>query len=245
MKAMIVEDEAINLRVLEKMLERYPDIEIVGKAESRKEALAILREHTPDVIFLDILLPDGSGFDILSHVDDNISVIFTTGHGSYAVQAFEINAVDYLLKPFSHDRLAEAIRRMESLKRKNVSRSKGDEGTVFKLNVDQLLVKTGSEQRFVQYSDVLAVVSEGGNYTSVHYNWRKPAIIRKTLKELEATLPTGQFFRIHRSCIINASKIVRLSQKDGCVVYLDGMDDPYKVSRRHVADIKKAMTPPS
>lgn len=111
-KAMIVEDDEVNARVLEKMLQRYPDIEIVGKAASRKQALSILNEQTPDVIFLDILLSDGSGFDILPHVDDKISVIFTTSHVSYAVQAFEIKAADYLLKPFSHERLAEAIRRM-------------------------------------------------------------------------------------------------------------------------------------
>lgn len=239
-KAFIVEDETINTQVLVKMLSRYPGIEIVGDAKNREEALDFLKTCMPDVIFLDVLLPDGSGFDILPYVDGKTHIIFTTGHGNYAVQAFEINAVDYLLKPFSHERLAMAIRKMERMRL--MEKQEAGKGPEFRIKVDQLLIKTESEHRFVQFSDILSVIPEGGNYTSVQYSHRKPAIVRKTLKEWADALPPEVFRRVHRGCIVNTSKISRLvNDSGGHRLYIEGIKQPYPVSRRHVADIKSVM----
>lgn len=241
-KALIIEDESINTQVLVKMLSRYPDIDIVGQAKNREEALVLLKTSMPDVIFLDILLPDGSGFDILPYVNRETHIIFTTGHGNYAVQAFEINAVDYLLKPFSHERLAMAIERIETSKQASQEQVEGNGEPEFRIKADQLLVKSKSEHRFVQLSDILSVASEGGNYTSVQYHDKKQAFIRKTLKEWADTLPPALFLHVHRGCIVNKTKIVRLVNDSGeHRLYIQGIDQPYQVSRRHVAEIKKLM----
>lgn len=236
--AVIIEDETINTEILTKMLSRYPEIEIIGKAESRKQARELLLTCKPDVLFLDIMLPDGSGFDLLPYVDEKTHIIFTTSHGVYAVQAFEINAVDYLLKPFSHDRLSMAIKRIESKSSPYKTTEKTIKNGALKVNKNKLIIKN----QLVDYSAILSISSIGGNYTSVTYSEQKPVILRKTLKEWEAVLSTEKFIRIHRSRIINSEKIKHLSNESGnYVVFIDGLDAPLQISRRHVQEIKKVM----
>ncbi len=239
-KAMIVDDEPFARDDLRRMLSAHPSIEVVCEAGTIAEARKQLADYRPDVIFLDIQLRGGTGFDLLPAIDRNIEIIFITAYDEYAVRAFRINALDYILKPVTKDRLAESVSRLFVTK----GTLQKDSGMPDALTTsDAVLIKTDTCRNFVPVNDIMAVNSIGGNYMSVETIKGEKMVCRKTMKEWESILPEALFARIHRSTLINIKHIDRFEQdkKGVCRIFLAGRDDPLTVSVRMATGLKKKM----
>jgi two-component system LytT family response regulator len=190
MKALIVDDERLARLELRRLLELHASVEIAGEARDVDEALALIRTVRPDVLFLDIEMPGASGFDLLDRLDDDVPhVIFTTAFDQHAVRAFEVNALDYLLKPIASVRLSEAIGRI-------VARDRP---------LSRLFLRDGDRCWIVDATDIALLESEG-NYTRVHLA-RDAPLVRRTLSAFEARLDPRTFFRANRRQIINLAGI--------------------------------------
>lgn len=213
--AIIVDDEPFIRSDLRHMLRNHPEIEVIGEAGNLPGARALLTDRTPDLLFLDVRLRGGSGFDLLPHVDPATRVVFLTAYGDYAVRAFEVRAMDYVLKPISAQRLAETLARLDPAP--GVSSSENEEAG-------------GPPPPFF---DVAAVASIGGNYTAVHRVCGKKEIVRRTLKQWEILLPPARFLRIHRSAIVDVDRIERLETKPPGRrrVFVQGVVESFPVSR--------------
>src|ERR1700753_320210 len=197
MRAFIVDDEAPARREMRRLLADYDWIKIVGEAGSLEEAQTLIAELNPGLLLLDIQMPGGTGFDLLSRLEHVPRVIFTTAHNQHAVQAFEINAVDYLLKPIDPRRLATALERVEV----EAATPSEPRGPV----LEQLFVKDGSRCWFVPLREVQLLTSEG-NYVRLFWGKEKPLLARN-LTTIEQRLDPTRFFRANRAEIVNLNFI--------------------------------------
>ena len=243
MKAIIIDDERLARTELRKLLQEFPEIEIVDEASNADEGLQKIETHNPDLIFLDIQMPGKTGFDMLSELDHAPQVIFTTAYDEYALKAFEVNALDYLLKPVEPGRLADAV---EKLKRNSIggfSEKKihhSEPSTVLGEN-DQVFVKDGERCWFVKLSDVRLFESVG-NYAKVFFGNNKPLIL-KSLNALEERLDDKVFFRANRKHIVNLRLIDKIESyfNGGLLLELKG-GEKIEVSRRQTVKFKEMMS---
>ena len=187
MNALIIDDERIARQELKRLLSAHPDIEIVGEANTGEQALELIPQLAPDVIFLDVQMPGMSGFELLEHLDDVPQVIFTTAYDEYALKAFEVSALDYLVKPVAPARLSAAIAKL---------RPRQD-----RVRPERVFVKEGERCWLVRVSDIFLLESEG-NYTRLHFANERPLVYR-SLATLEGKLDPAVFFRAGRQCILN------------------------------------------
>jgi two-component system, LytTR family, response regulator len=225
MKAMIVDDEPLARRELRRLLAEFPDIEIVGEAANVEETAAGVEQWLPELLFLDIQMPGGSGFDALARLEHVPLVIFTTAYDHHAVRAFEVNALDYLLKPIEPERLAAAISKARSAKAEGppVSRSEA--------NIERLFVRDGARCWFVPLREVCLMMSEG-NYVRLHWGKSRPLLARP-LTSLEQRLDPGRFFRANRRQIINLDFIEAVEPGVGGQLHVQLRDGPeVEISRR-------------
>ena len=208
MKALIVDDERLARVELHRLLAAHPEIEIVGEASNGQEALDAIAALEPDLLLLDIQMPGISGFELLERLEHLPQVIFTTAYDEYAIKAFEVNALDYLLKPVTPERLASALERMRP--------------TGTRAPLEQVFVRDGERCWIVRLPEIFLLESEG-NYTRVHFRDESP-LIRRTLNALEARLDADAFFRANRAQIINLKWIdtVDIAVAGGLVVTLRG-----------------------
>lgn len=234
-KAFIIDDEYWARVTIRQKLEEIPEIEIIGEAGSVAEGVEKLKVASPDVLFLDIQLTDGTGFDLLNKVEFNGKVIFVTAFDSYALRAFEINALDYLMKPISDKRLQAAVERISV---DNVSEEK-EISVTFKTD-DRLMVSHKSYIHFIRISDIV-LISAAQDYSSVRTNESKDYLVAKTMNEWEQRLPTEFFCRIHRSYIINFEYVdkTRKLSPNAAEIYLEGFDEPFRVSRSYYHKLKE------
>lgn len=218
-KAIIIDDEAKSRQTLETLLTRYcTSVSIIGTAADVKEGLTLLRSTEPDLLLLDISLPDGSGFDLLSQIKElQFEVIFITAYNEYALQAIKANALDYLLKPVNIRELQEAIAKAE----------KRIESKEKKLDVQELLrqlARTGAEPnriaipvidglRFIPVNEITRLEAEG-SYTRIFCD-QNMVLSSRPLKDYEGMLPSDTFFRAHHSHIININRIRHYHRGDG------------------------------
>lgn len=243
MKAIIIDDERLARAELRKLLQEFPEIEIVDEAANADEGLQKIESHNPDLIFLDIQMPGKTGFDMLSELDHAPQVIFTTAYDEYALKAFEVNALDYLLKPVEPRRLADAV---EKLKRSGGSglaektNHYSEPSTVLSEN-DQVFVKDGERCWFVKLSDVRLFESVG-NYAKVFFGNNKPLIL-KSLNALEERLDDKVFFRANRKHIVNLRMIEKIEPyfNGGLLLELKG-GEKIEVSRRQTVKFKEMMS---
>jgi two-component system LytT family response regulator len=199
MKALIVDDEPLARRELRRLLAEFPWIEIVGEAGDANEAAARIEAVSPELIFLDIQMPGGSGFDLLARLDHVPNVIFTTAYDHHAVRAFEVNALDYLLKPIEPQRLAAALTRVRSMPE--------DRGVELQPSdiLERLFVRDGDRCWFVPLRDVCMLLAEG-NYVRLFWGQERP-LLGRPLQSLEQRLDPKRFFRANRKQIINVDFI--------------------------------------
>lgn len=239
MRALIVDDERLARKELIKLLEEYPSIEIVGEAMNADEAYQMINELGPDLLFLDIQMPDKTGFQLLEMLDSVPLVVFTTAYDEFALKAFEVNALDYLLKPIQAERLAET---MSKLAEKERGKSNGFRDPEKKLGLnDQVFVKDGDRCWFVSLSNVRLFESDG-NYIKVYFDSNRP-MIHKSLNALDEKLDERAFFRASRKHIINLSWVEGIEPwfNGGLMVKLKG-GDKVEVSRRQAAKFKDMMS---
>lgn len=193
MKAMIIDDEPLARRELRRLLLEFPWVEIVGEAAEIVEAADKVETLTPELLFLDIQMPGGSGFDLLARLEHLPQVVFTTAHSEHAVRAFEVNALDYLLKPVEPERLAAALSR--------IKRGDGPQALPPGAPLEQLFVRDGPRCWFIPLREVRLFSAEG-NYVRLLWGKLRP-LLGRPLTLLEQRLDPRHFFRANRSQIIN------------------------------------------
>lgn len=243
MRALIVDDERLARKELINLLSQHENVEIVGEAINVDDAREKINTLNPNVVFLDIQMPEKTGFDLLEELDHVPYIIFTTAYDEYALKAFQVNALDYLLKPIEPERLTEALNRLQ---KKLVDEPKEDgEGAHFnnkKLTLqDQVFVKDGDRCWFVKLANVKLFESDG-NYIKVYFENFKP-MIHKSLNALDERLDEKSFFRASRKHIINLSWVDSIEPwfNGGLVVTLKG-GERIEVSRRQAARFKDMMS---
>ena len=235
MKAIIVDDTRLARQELQFLLKNHKNVEVIGEAENADEAKAMIEELKPDLVFLDIQMPDKDGFELLEMLDEVPQIIFTTAYSEYAIKAFDYNALDYLKKPITDDRLTVALQRViENLEKREEPKDVLNENS-------QVFVKDGEKCWFVTLKDV-RLFEIWDNYTRIYFEDHKP-MIPKTLQYMESRLDPKVFFRANRQQIINMKWIdkiepwfsgtIRLYLKDGTEV---------EVSRRQTSRFKDLMS---
>ena len=204
MKAIALDDEPLALQVIEDFCSRTNDIELEKVFTRPSEALKYLRKFPVDVIFLDINMPSMSGLKFHEQMPHKVWVIFTTAHSEYAVTGFDLNATDYLLKPFSFERFLKAI---EKVKEHHKASTRND------TKDNHLLIRADYSLHKITYSDILMI--EGlDDYIKIHLPGKSPLVARMTMKNILDKLPENEFIRIHRSFTIPVSKIESIRNKN-------------------------------
>lgn len=243
MRAIVIDDERLARKELITLLNQLETVEVVGEAVNVDDAKEKIEQLQPDVIFLDIQMPEKTGFDLLEELDHVPHVIFTTAYDEYALKAFQVNALDYLLKPVEPKRLEEAINRLigkiEGFAKSQEAVSSQNQK---KLTLeDQVFVKDGDRCWFVRLSNVRLFESDG-NYIKVYFDNFKP-MIHKSLNALDERLDEKSFFRASRKHIINLGWVEGIEPwfNGGLVVTLRG-GDRIEVSRRQAARFKEMMS---
>ena len=232
MKAIIVDDERLARNELKRLLSEFSEIEIIEECNSAEDAILAVDKLKPDVIFLDIHMPGKDGFGVLEELDYMPYVIFITAYDEYAIKAFEVNALDYLLKPIELDRLKDAINKVKAeLSQPIHNNDKLGAG-------DQVFVKDGDRCWFVNLSDVPMFESEG-NYVRVYFDKNKPLIL-KSLNNLSNKLDESCFFRANRKFIINLNWVENIENwfNGGLMVKLKN-GEKVEVSRRQASKFKE------
>jgi two-component system LytT family response regulator len=199
LRALIIDDERLARSAMRRLLKAHEDVEIVGEAADTEEALHAIRNSYPDVIFLDVEMPGSNGFDLLGRLEEVPAVIFTTAYDEYAVRAFEVNALDYLVKPVSAERLAAALARVQKTPATDSKARPGSAAVAQSLH--QIFVRDGDRCWIVRLADIVLMESEG-NYTRLHFGGNAPLIYR-SLSAIEERLSPSSFFRANRAQVIN------------------------------------------
>ena len=209
--ALLVDDEAPARRRLRELLADHADVQVVAEADGVRGALAGIVRHRPDVVFLDIQLPDDDGFGVVDLLDarSRPAVVVTTAHAAHAVRAFEVGAVDYLLKPFARARLAVALTRVRETRTPLASPTGSPTaGPTSGLPVLRIPVLTGGKVRFVDVSRIELVRAER-NYVRIHVGGHA-LLVRSTLRGLEQRLSAQEFSRVSRSAIVRLDRVVEV-----------------------------------
>lgn len=240
-RAIIIDDERLARAELRKLLKDFSEIEIIEEAVNADEALKKIEQLQPDLIFLDIQMPGKTGFDLLSELDRSPQVIFTTAHHAFALKAFEVNALDYLMKPVEPRRLAEAIQKLQSVELRSGALEPELPNTGILTEHDQVFVKDGERCWFVKLSEIRLFESVG-NYARVFFAGNKPLIL-KSLNALEDRLDNKVFFRTNRKHIVNLRMIEKIEPyfNGGLLLELKG-GEKIEVSRRQTLRFKEMMS---
>ena len=239
MKAIIIEDSRLARLELNTMLCEYEQIEVIAQAADPDEGIALIKQHQPEVLFLDIQMPGKNGFELLDEIDFQGKVIFTTAYDEYAIRSFDYDAFDYLLKPIETDRLTVTINKLIKLEASE-STPQGTEQVKFDEN-SSVFLKDGDECDFVPLKDIFLIES-CSNYCFIHHKQQKP-LIKKSLNLLEARLPETLFFRANRQQIINLRQVknVDIAVNGNLLITLHSGHE-VEASRRHSSRFKQLMS---
>lgn len=243
MRVIIIDDERLAREELKSLLSQFSFIEIVDEAKNPEEGIAKIKEHQPDLIFLDIQMPGMNGFDMLKKLDEIPKVVFVTAYDEFALKAFEVKALDYLLKPVDPERLKETLQKVQQPEEEFSTKLNALPATKEKLLQagDKIFIKDGEKCWFVDISEVRMFESDG-NYVKVYFDRFRPLILR-SLNSLEDRLDPKLFFRANRKFIINLNWIssvenwfnggLQVSLKDG---------EKVEISRRQAIRFKELMS---
>jgi len=255
MNVVIVDDDPLARAALRHLLREERDFRVVGEAADGATALALLKEETPSLLFLDVELPDMPGIDVLAQLPAGRRppVIFTTAHPQFAVDAFEFRALDYLLKPFRDDRFHEALERARrALQQPAIDRLAGQVNHLLRhwpakaptagTLEPQFMAKSGNDLHVFKLEQIKWVEAQG-DYLKLHGTIRS-TLVRETMKHFLARAPAGIFLRVHKSAIVNLRHVRRLTplrSGDYQVELLDGSS--VRASRNYFAQLKRALAP--
>jgi len=230
-KAVIIDDENFSRELLSNLLLKYcKSIQLIGEADSVKSGFELLSEVNPDVVFLDIQMQDGTGFDLLEKIIDvHFKIIFVTSHDQYAIRAFKYNVMDFLLKPIHPDRLISAVNKLQkdfTLDLKN----KIEVLINNKNSIEKIALPASDGIRLVKINEIVRCVSDS-NYTTFNLSNGEKVLVSKTLKEYEDILSQMRFYRIHKSHLINLNFVEKYIQGEGGYVIMEDGSE-VEVSRR-------------
>ena len=232
LRAVIVDDEELARAYLREMLQSHPEIELVAECANGFEAVKAVNDLSPDLLFLDVQMPKLDGFEVLELIDADLAVIFVTAYDQYAMRAFDAQAIDYLLKPFSAERFDRAVERAKG--------RTGKQRPAAPRQVDRMVVRDGAKIHVIPL-DKLDYVEAQDDYVALHSEG-KSYLKQQPIGALEAMLDAARFVRIHRSAIVNLERVARIEPyaKDSRVAILaDGTRLP--VSRSGYARLLEAM----
>ena len=239
--AIIIDDERLARNELKKLLEQHPEIQIIDEASGVDEGVEKIELARPDLIFLDIQMPGKTGFDLLGELEKAPKVIFTTAFDEFALKAFEVNALDYLLKPIDPNRLSDAIQKLQTELALEQASLLGGSVRGPLTEADQVFVKDGEKCWFVKLAEIRLFESVG-NYAKVYFSTHKPLIL-KSLNALEDRLDEHVFFRANRKHIINLHWIEKIEPyfNGGLLAELKG-GEKIEISRRQTVKFKEMMS---
>jgi len=239
MKALLIDDERLARNELRRLLAAFPEIEIAGEASQPRQARQLLAAMRPDILFLDVQMPGETGMEFLESLEPPVPhVIFTTAYDEFAVKAFELNAIDYLLKPVDPARLAAAVERLPGLRQAEAPRRPA--AGILDAS-DKVFVREGEKCWFVEVGQIRLLESEG-NYTRVHFGDAQPQLFR-SLNAMEERLDPKFFFRANRRQIVNISWIAGIEPwfSSGLLVQLKG-GAKVELSRRQAQEFRERMS---
>jgi two-component system LytT family response regulator len=227
LKAIIIEDETKARRVLEELIKEYcPDIEILASLDSVPEGVKAISKYQPNIVFLDIEMPQYNGFQLFDFVEEiNFEVIFTTAYQEYAIQAFEVSAIAYLLKPIQIEKLIQAI---EKVKEKNHAQQSKERIQVMKSalgqeKVSKIALPISEGFLFVELNDIMYLTAEG-SYTTIFLRDGRKFLVSKNVKSFEDVFHHSFFFRPHRSYLINLNAVKQFVRQDGGYILMENGD---------------------
>jgi two-component system LytT family response regulator len=253
-KTLIVDDEPIARHNLRALLRSYSDIELVGEAGSGEQAIKLLQAASPDLLFLDVQMPEMNGFEMLKQIDlaQIPAVIFITAYDQYALKAFEVQALDYLLKPFDDERFAQAIARARTqieqrnaagLKERLLALLEGEEkispSSAQPAYEEKFLIKTASRIFFVKVEEIDWI--EAADYYVCLHVGDQSHLLRETMAEMEAKLNPAQFCRIHRSTIVNLRRIREVKSHNGEYVVILANETALRLSRSRKEQVEQIL----
>jgi two-component system LytT family response regulator len=234
MRVLLIDDERLARAELRRLLAAHPEVEIVGEAVNAADGVQQIAALKPDLIFLDVQMPGGSGFDMLAALEDAPEVIFTTAFDQYALQAFEVNALDYLQKPIQATRMTAALQRCALRHQRALA-------YVAPTSAKKLFIKDGERCWFVSLQDIRLFESDG-NYTRIYFDRQQPLMLR-SLNQLEERLDPQHFFRTSRRHIVNLDYVEQVTPNEAGGFDLVLRDGPtIEVSRRRAAQFKTLAT---
>ncbi|TND08290.1 MAG: two component transcriptional regulator, LytTR family [Bacteroidetes bacterium] len=235
LKTILIDDEKDALFALRKLLEEFCEgVEVCAEATSALSGLRLIQQHQPDVVFLDVEMPGGNGFDLLETLKTKpINIVFTTAYEQYAINALRAGAVDYLLKPIDLGELRDALMRVRA-------RFERDE-TMQQASTEEYKIKIAQqgETFFIPCVDILYIEGEG-RYSTIHITGGKKHLVSKNLKEFEDELSRHRFFRIHKSFLVNCRYVSRITHSDGGFVELSN-GKQIEISRRRKMEFQEFM----
>ncbi len=242
-RALIIEDETTARADLCAKLAAHPDITILAEAATLRSAQALLARTDYDLVFLDIHLVGGNAFDLVPDVRPEARIVFVTAYDTYALRAFEINALDYLLKPVAPARLAEALRRLAAAPATSAeATAELPRGPALRLD-DTVYLRSGLRARFAPVADI-SVIAARDNYSEVQLASGTKIFLRKSLKAWEDTLPATHFMRVHRTQIVNLARVLRYKRDpdEHTLLYLEGAAEPVSASRDRWSDLRERLS---
>jgi two-component system, LytTR family, response regulator len=267
MNTLIIDDDIKSRKLLNRMLQKFPGINVIGEAENISSALKIINEKDPQTLFLDVCLKNENGFDLIPQLTTKPKIVFISNYDEYAIKAFEVDALDYLQKPLSEERLALTLEKLlrgnkntvkESLfieveeKEPNNNILEADEETDEPEEIgryknqkileydDRVFFTSDGISKFIKINSIISITAEK-DYTFVHTLEGKKHLLLKPMVEWEARLTSKYFVRIHRSTIINMEFIERMEKwfNYSYLVHMHGISEPYTMSRRYAAKLKE------
>jgi two-component system LytT family response regulator len=238
-RAVLIDDVEVMRITLKKVLEQFPHINIIGEASSFDEAKEVVNRLKPDLLFLDIDLNGLISIDLLEELNCTPKIIFITSHENFAIKAFEMNAIDFIIKPISAKRIANAIERV-SLPSVAINDNNLNEGEE-RFQSDQIiLLNFDNKMNFIKIKDI-NYIEAYGNYTKINMLDGKLSITYNSIKNWENKLPLDIFIQIHRSTVVNLINVLKIEKwtNDTGRLYLKNVDKPFEISRSYFFQIKK------
>lgn len=231
--AVIVDDEKFAREDLKNVIAEFSSIKIVGEAGNVSDAAKLISAVSPDLVFLDIKMKGEIGFELLGKINPGVKIIFVTAFDEYAVRAFEVNALDYLLKPVNPDRLKLTLEKLETDETDVVAEAPLEMD-------DSIFIQLNNTHRFLKIAEI-SIIESAADYTEVILLDHTRYITSKPMREWEERLPPKYFCRIHRSTIVNIGRIEMVEEwfNNSYSVKMKGIEKPYNMSRNYASRIKK------
>ncbi len=240
-KTVVIDDETNGRNIIKSFVEKYcSGIEVTGEADSVASGIECIKEHNPDLVFLDIQMQDGTGFDLLEKLPKkSFKLIFVTSFDHYAIKAFKFSAVDYILKPVDPDQLIEAVEKVKAMSPGETVESKIDVLISNINSLEKIALPASDGIRFVKINDIVRCESDN-NYTMFYLTGKEKILVSKTLKDYEALLSGSKFYRVHKSHLVNLKYIAKYVPGEGGYLILED-GSHVDVSRRKKEGLMKIL----